>query len=325
MTATFIPITMTPQRRRLLGIAAMCIGVFSFTFQDLIIKGISGAYPVHEIVFVRTFFVLPIILAIAHFEHGLGKLRTSRIGAHLTRSVIMFLAYTAYYLGVAALPLATAVAISFSAPLFITALAGPLLGEKIGPVRWLAVTAGFAGVVIVMWNKLGALELAILLPAVSAVCYALAQIHARHIGSTESGSALSFYLTIVFFTLSGLAGLITGSGAFEHWAHPSLAFLLRAWSWPTPEDLALMACCGLAASIGVYGLAQGYRMTEANEAALFEYTALPWAILWGILFFSEIPGLNTLIGVALVIIAGLSIAWRERKRNLPPALRGNET
>lgn len=324
MTAATVPLALTPQRRRLLGIVAMCIGVFAFTFQDLIIKGISGAYPVHEILFVRTAVVLPIILAIAHFEHGLGRLRTSRLGAHVTRSVIMFLAYTTYYLGVAALPLATAVAISFSAPLFITALAGPLLGERVGAMRWIAVIAGFVGVLIVMWDKLGALELAVLLPAVSAICYALSQLHARHIGSTESGSALSFYLTIVFFTLSGIAGLITGSGAFEHWAHPSLAFLLRAWSMPTAQDFLLIACCGLCASVGVYSLAQGYRMTEANEAALFEYTALPWAILWGALFFSEIPGLGTLFGVALVIVAGLSIAWRERRRIEPP-LRGNET
>lgn len=322
--ATTAPLALTPQRRRLLGILAMCIGVFAFTIQDLIIKSVSGSYPVHEIVFIRTAIVLPIILLIAHFEHGLGRLRTARFGAHLTRSVIMFGAYTAYYLGIAALPLATAVAISFSAPLFITALAGPLLGEKVGAVRWLAIIAGFAGVIIVMWNKLGALELAILLPVVSAICYALSQIHARHIGTTESGPALSFYLTIIFFILSGLAGLITGSGAFEHWSHPSLAFLLRAWSWPTSEDFLLISACGLCASVGVYGLAQGYRMTEANEASLFEYSALPWAILWGFLFFSEVPGLSTLLGVVLVVIAGFSAVWQQRRRVTQP-LRGNET
>lgn len=323
MTAPAAPLAMTPQRRRLLGIAAMCAGVFAFTIQDLIIKAVSGSYPVHEIVFLRTAVVLPIILMVAHFEHGLAKLRTRRFGAHLTRSVIMFTAYTTYYLGIAALPLATAVAISFSAPLFIAALAGPLLGERVGLGRWIAITVGFVGVIIVMWKDLGALELAILLPVVSAVCYAFSQIQARHIGGTESGPALSFYLTVIFFILSGLAGLITGSGAFEHWSHPSLAFLLRAWQWPTPGDFLLIACCGICASIGVYCLAQGYRMTEANEASLFEYSALPWAILWGILFFNEVPGFGTLIGVALVVMAGLSAFWRGRR--VPPPLRSNET
>jgi drug/metabolite transporter (DMT)-like permease len=306
-------IAMEAARRRWQGVAFMCAGVFVFTIQDLIIKDISGLYPVHEIVFVRSFVVLPVILLIAHVEHGLARLWTARLGAHIARSVIMFLAYTSYYLGIAALPLATAVAISFSAPLFITALAGPVLGEKVGPVRWAAIVVGFVGVIVVMWDKIGTVEFAVLLPAVSALCYALSQLHARYMGATESGASLSFYLTVVFFALSGLAGLLTGSGVFEHWSHPSLAFLLRPWSWPPFNDLALMLGCGVVASIGVYCLAQGYRLAEANEAALFEYSALPWAILWGFLFFSEVPGLNTFIGVALVILAGLSIAWREHR------------
>ena len=112
-------IALDEARRRWLGVAFMCAGVFVFTIQDLIIKDISGLYPVHEIVFLRSFIVLPVILLIAHFEHGLARLWTARLGAHITRSVIMFLAYTSYYLGIAALPLATAVAISFSSPLFI--------------------------------------------------------------------------------------------------------------------------------------------------------------------------------------------------------------
>ncbi|TMJ41207.1 MAG: hypothetical protein E6G87_00055 [Alphaproteobacteria bacterium] len=117
------------RQRQLIGVAFMCVGVFAFTFQDLIIKGISGVYPAHEIVFIRTFLSLPFTLVIAHFETGLGRLKTPRLGAHLLRGIVLFVAYTTYYLGIAALPLAMAVAISFAAPLFITALAGPLLDE----------------------------------------------------------------------------------------------------------------------------------------------------------------------------------------------------
>ena len=84
-----------------------------------------------------------------------------------------------------------------------------------------------------------------------------------------------------------------------------------------------MLTCGVVASIGVYCLSQGYRMAEANLAAIFEYTALPWAILWGFLFFSQLPDVATLAGVGLVIFAGIVIAFRERPRR--GALRGNET
>jgi drug/metabolite transporter (DMT)-like permease len=311
------------RRRQLTGVVFMCAGVLAFTFQDLIIKGISGTYPAHEIVFIRSLLSLPFSLIIAHFETGLGRLRTPRIGAHLLRGAVLFIAYTTYYLGIAALPLAKAVAISFAAPLFITALAGPLLGEKVGKIRWLAVILGFFGVLIVMKDGLGMFEWAVVLPAVSALCYALAQLHGRHIGATESASTMSAYINIMFFLLSGLAGLIIGDGDFAQWSHPSLTFLLRAWTWPQGNDLLLMLGCGVAATIGIYCLSQGYRMAEANLAAIFEYTALPWAILWGFLFFSQLPGVSTLAGVGLVVFAGVVIAFRERPRRAP--LRGNET
>jgi drug/metabolite transporter (DMT)-like permease len=310
-------------RRQLFGVAFMCAGVFVFTFQDLIIKSISSTYPAHQIVFIRSFLALPFTLLIAWLETGLYRLKTPRIGAHLLRGVAFFIAYTLYYLGIAALPLAMAVAISFAAPLFITTLAGPLLGEKVGKIRWFAVVLGFIGVLIVMKDGLSMFEWAVVLPAFSALCYALGQLHGRHIGATESASTMSVYVNVVFFVLSGLAGLIIGSGAFAQWSHPSLAFLLRAWVWPTQHDLLLILACGVAATIGIYCLGQGYRMAEANLAAIFEYTALPWAILWGFLFFSQLPGLSTLVGVGLVIFAGIVIAIRERPRRA--ALRGNET
>lgn len=311
------------RRRQLIGVACMCVGVLAFTFQDLIIKRISGIYPAHEIVFIRSFLALPFTLVIAHFETGLHRLKTPRIGAHMLRGSVLFLAYTTYYLGIAALPLAMAVAISFAAPLFITALAGPLLGEKVGKVRWFAVLLGFLGVIIVMKDGLGMLEWAVLLPALSALFYALAQLHGRHIGATESASTMAVYINLVFFLLSGLAGLVIGNGAFSEWSHPSLTFLLRAWTWPTTQDFLLMLGCGVAATIGNYCLSQGYRMAEANLAAIFEYTALPWAILWGFLFFAQLPGYSTLAGVGLVVVAGVTIAFRERPRRAP--LRSNET
>lgn len=311
------------RRKQLTGVAFMCAGVLAFTFQDLIIKGISATYPAHEIVFIRTLLALPIALLIVMLEGGFKRLRTNRLGAHCVRGVMLFLAYTTYYLGIAALPLAMAVAISFAAPLFITALAGPLLGEKVGKIRWLAVLLGFVGVIIVMKDGLGQLEWAVLLPVLSALFYALAQLHGRHIGATESGATMSFYVNVAFLVLSGLAGAIIGNGSFAEWSHPSLAFLLRAWSWPTPHDLLLMLGCGAAATVGIYCLGQGYRLAEANLAAIFEYTALPWAILWGYLFFAQLPGYSTLAGVGLVIAAGIVIAVRERPLRAP--LRGNET
>lgn len=302
------------RKQRMTGLAFMAAGIFLFTMQDIIIKGISGLYPVHEIVFVRSFLALPLIVVIAWFEQDLGRLRTKQIGAHALRGLIMFAAYTTYYLAIAAMPVATAVAISFSAPLFITVLAIPFLGERVSLVQLIAMVAGFAGVVIAMepWDV--TFDLAVTLPAISALFYALAQLYARFIGRTDSGAALAFYLTLTFIGLSGLSGLLTGSGAYSVWSHPSAAFLLRAWTWPTLPHLGLMLACGVIAALGVYCLSQGYRMAEAGKAALFEYTALPWAALWAFMFFNEIPTLNTILGVLLVVAAGISVAFREPER-----------
>lgn len=302
------------RRQRLRGLAFMAVGIFLFTIQDMIIKGISAVYPVHQIVFIRSFIALPLIIFIAHFEHGLRGLHTQRLWEHVLRGTVMFAAYTAYYLGIAALPVAMAVAISFSAPLFITLLAIPFLGEKVSPTQWTALLAGFAGVLIVMQPWGVEVDMAVLLPAFSALCYAIAQLYTRHIGKTDSGPALAFYITLIFIVLSSIAGLLTGSGALEFSSHPSMAFLLRSWVWPTEYDLYLMLVCGVVAALGVYCLSQGYRLAEANRAAMVEYTSLPWVALWGFLFFNEIPGLNTILGVALVILAGVSIAYRERSR-----------
>jgi drug/metabolite transporter (DMT)-like permease len=265
---------------------------------------------------------LPLAVLIAWFETGLRRLRTARVPGHLVRSTISFLAYTLYYLGIAALPLAMAVAISFAAPLFITALAGPLLGEKVGKIRWFAVVLGFVGVMIVMKDGLGRFEWSVILPALSAFCYALSQLQARHLGATESASTMSVYMNATYLALSGLAGVAIGSGDFAQWSDPSLSFLLRAWIWPSSHELLLIMGCAIAATVGIYCLSQGYRMAEANLAAIFEYTALPWAILWGFLFFSQLPDLSTLAGVGLVIFAGVVIAIRERPRRT--AMRGNE-
>ena len=302
------------QRRQLSGVAFMCVGVLAFTFQDLIIKDISRTYPAHEIVFIRSFLALPFTLLIAWFETGLHRLDTPRVGAHMLRGTVFFLAYTLYYLGIAALPLAMAVAISFAAPLFITALAGPLLGEKVGKIRWLAVVLGFIGVLVVMKDGLGMLEWAVLLPALSALLlcarpvarpsYRRHRIGIDHVGLCEC------------HVLHSVGPCRTGHRRRRVRAmEPSEPRIpARAWVWPTQHDLLLILGCGVAATIGIYCLGQGYRMAEANLAAIFEYTALPWAILWGFLFFSQLPGLSTLAGVGLVIFAGIVIAIRERPR-----------
>jgi drug/metabolite transporter (DMT)-like permease len=292
------------------GIVAMVLGVFFFTIQDLIIKMISGGYPVHEIVFVRSFAAILIIGVIARFDQGFAGLKTSRLGLHIARSIVMFGAYTLYYLGLASLSLADTTVISYAAPFFIATLALVFLGERVSTAQWGAIAVGFLGVLIVMRPGSGLFNAAALLPLAAAMLYAVAQMLARYIGRTDTGSSLAFYLTVAFVVLSGLCGIVFQLLPLPVLGNPSFDFLVRPWAWPTNYDLALMLICGLVASLGIYCLSQAYRLAPAALVSSFEYSSIPWVILWGVLFFGQWPTLATIGGVILVVSSGLFMLWK---------------
>jgi drug/metabolite transporter (DMT)-like permease len=224
----------------------------------------------------------------------------------------MFVAYAAYYLALPALPLATTVALYFSAPLFIVILSVPMLGETVGWRRGLAVLAGFGGVLIILRPGGSLFEWAALLPVLSGLSYGLSMIFARQLGQRESAAAMAFWGNFVFLVIATLMALSFG-GATAPDLHPSLAFLMRAWVWPTALDATLMAGCGVIAALGLTLLTQAYRIADANAVAPFEYSAMLWGILWGWAFFAEWPDAVAWIGIAVIMAAGLFVLWRERR------------
>ena len=181
------------QNRVLLGIACLCIGVAIFSLQDALIKAISGTYPVTEALAIRALVAMPILLAVVAYEAGLGALVSKRMGFLTARAAILFASYTAYYLAIAALPMADAVALYYMTPLIIMVLAGPYLGER---VRWqtLAIAlVGLAGVLVMLRPGDGLFDWAALLSLLSAFLYGFAQLMARKMGDTVSASVMTFY------------------------------------------------------------------------------------------------------------------------------------
>jgi drug/metabolite transporter (DMT)-like permease len=225
--------------------------------------------------------------------------------------VVMFTAYTSYYLALAALPMATTVALYFSAPLFITVLSVFMLKEKVGPRRWMALIAGFAGVLIMVRPGGSFFDWAALLPVLAGATYALSMISARKMGNTETAAALAFWGNAVFLVAALVMSAILGWGHFAAEAHPSLAFLLRGWAMPTAFDLMLMMSCGVIAAIGLTLLTQAYRIAEASVVTPFEYTGLIWSVLYGWIFWSDWPAAIEWAGIAIIVGAGLYVLWRE--------------
>lgn len=296
------------------GIAFLVAGVAVFSVQDLILKLLSGAYPLHQAMLLRSLTAIPFLLLFVHWEGGLRTLFTAGTRAMIWRGVVMFAAYTAYYLALAALPMATTVALYFSAPLFITILSVVFLAEKVGPRRWIALMAGFAGVLIMVRPGSALFDWAALLPVISGLAYAISMIAARRLGSTETASALAFWGNAVFLLGAILLSLIFGPGTWDGDAHPSLAFLLRGWVMPPAFDLMLMCACGVIAAAGLTLLTQAYRVAEASVVTPFEYTGLVWSVIYGWVFWQDWPGGTDWAGITIIVGAGLYILARETRR-----------
>lgn len=294
------------------GAISAMIAVFFFSVNDAAIKFLSGGYALHEVVLIRSVIGLVIVLAlIAPLTDGHAIFRTRQLPLHLLRGLCVVIANMTFFLGLAAMPLADAVAIFFVSPLVITIFSVLFLGEYVGPRRWAAVIVGLIGVVIMMRPGTDAFQYASLLPVGAAIAYAGLHMLTRKIGRTDSAATMSFYIQIVFIVVCLIIGLAVGDGRFGDQDDPSLRFLLRAWEWPLMVDFPVMLLVGFGVAVGGYFISQAYRVAEAAIVAPFEYLALPLSVVWGVIVFDEWPDAVSYIGMALIFGAGLFIIWRE--------------
>jgi drug/metabolite transporter (DMT)-like permease len=301
------------------GILALVLGIAIFSVQDVILKQLSGDYPLHQAMVIRSLVALPFHLAIVWwFDGRLSTIATPGWWKMLARGLLNFTAYTAYYLGLAYMPMADTVALFFTSPLFITLTAVLLLGERVNLLTSLAVAAGFAGVLLIVKPGAAGFDLAALLPIVGALGYALSMVIARPLGRTETAAAMAFWGNVCFLLCAQALSAVYGSGAFADTTHPSLAFLTRGWVMPTATDLSLMASCGVIAAIGITALTYAYRIAPSSSIAPFEYSFMFWGVLWGWLFWDKLPDGLAWVGIAVIIGAGLLVTRAPQKEKAAP-------
>jgi drug/metabolite transporter (DMT)-like permease len=302
----------------LLGIACLIGGVSVFSVQDLILKLISGAYPLYEAMTIRGLTSTPLLLLFVWMEGGRASLFNPGTGQMILRGCVMFLAYFTFYIALAGLPLPTTVALYYSAPLFITLLSVGFLGERVGLPGWLAVIGGFGGVVIMLHPGTALFSWTALLPVASGLTYALSMIAARRMGTRHSASALAFWGNSVFLICALIMAAVLHDGSFADESGPSIGFLTRGWINPSLTDLGLMMTCGVVAAVGLWLLTQAYRLAAASTVAPFEYTGLAWSVLWGWTFWRDWPDTQGWIGITIIAGAGLFVLWQERQRVADP-------
>ena len=204
----------------------------------------------------------------------------------------MLIATALFFTALRYLPLADAVAINFLAPLLVTAFSIPILKEKVGPRRWVAIAVGFVGAMVIIRPGSGAMHWAALLPLGTAVCYALYQILTRIAARTETTNT-SLFWTSVF-------GVVATSIVVPFF-----------WTQPTALAWGLMVALGTMYGLGHYLLIRGLELAPASVLSPFLYTQIIWAILLGLLIFGHFPDGYTWLGMAIVIGSGLYIWWRE--------------
>lgn len=306
------------QNKSGVAIAFVLFGVLCISVNDMLIKQLSSGYPLHQIVFFRSCIAILFSMVFLQFEGGWSALRTDTPWLHVLRGVLVVISNMSFFLALAVLPLAEATALFFAAPLFITLLSIPILGEKVGPVRLGAVLVGFIGVVIMQrpWvpaDTLTASRIVLLLPVLAALTYALNQLMTRKLGVKAKASALAFYIQGTFIIVSIGFFLVAGDGRFaESTTNASLEFLLRAWVVPPAEDRWVLLALGVNGALIGYCLSQAYRMADAATVAPFEYIGLPLSVFWGLMIFGHLPTWEVWVGIALILASGLFVFFRER-------------
>ena len=285
------------------GIPAVAAAVFFFAFADALAKWFGQAgYDSIQIVFFRyAFGLIPVAIAIA--VSGPAGLKTKHPWLHVLRGLLMFSALALFFRGLKYMPLAEGISVAFSAPLFVTALSWPMLGERVGPFRWAAVVVGFLGALVILRPGTDAFRPEALLILGSAVFFALAVLHTRRMSRTETNVAMYTYSTI-------FAGLAT------------TPFLPFVWVAPEPSHVGLFFLLAMIGGTASYLMIVAYRNAPAALNASFEYTALIWAALLGWFLWGETPDLIVWLGAGLIVVAGLTITYRETRIGMVLPKRG---
>lgn len=311
--------TAVPATTARLGIAFMLAGMFFVSLNDMLIKLLAGGYPLHQIIFMRSFVGLLLTFGMLMAEGGMSLLRTGKPMLHTLRCVCIIFANSCMYAAIVAMPLATANAIYFVAPLFVTLLSIPVLGERVGPRRFVAIGLGFIGVLVMMMPELlagsGGLGWVVVLPLCAAAGYASMSVLTRKLGATSRASALAIQIQIAFLVVSAVMYFIAGDGRFEpEGASESIRFLLRPWLWPTVWDAVVFGGLGAVSALVGYFMTQAYRLSPAAVVAPFEYVLLLYALFWGWTVFGEWPDATVFLGVAILVASGVYIFMREGRR-----------
>ncbi len=271
----------------------MTLAALGFSIMNILIRYAAAELHPIQIAFFRIFFALLFVLPL-FLRHGTSGLKTKKLGLHIWRSVIGLSAMFCWFTSITILPLAEAVALNFTVPLFATAGAFFILREVVGLRRWSATLAGFFGVLVILRPGFVEITPAMAMPVIAAVFMAGSVLLVKTLSRTEDTVAMVLYMNLIMTPMSLIPALFV-------------------WEWPSWPVLGALLLIGFVATIAHLAMTKSYTLADASAVIPFDYARLPFVAFLAFFAFGELPDLWTWVGAGIIAASAIYIARREAK------------
>ena len=297
------------------GIILILVAMIVFSVQDGIMKYIFSFVSLYEVYLIRTVVSFGLILFYLKLTKKPIVFKTQYPLLTFCHVILFFFGFSSFYISLTVLPLGFATALFFVTPFLITIFAHFFLKEEIGIRRWSAIVVGFIGVYITLNPDFSNFNYLSLLPILCAFCYSLSMIIIKKTSDKDSvyTQTFTFYFGAIFFSI--IFYFIVGDGQYNTIDHPASQFIFREWFVNLESSILFMVTTGVTASVAFLLLFTAYRIASPAVVSPFEYSILLWAPLIGWIYFEEIPNLNTVIGILIIVSSGIYIFIREKAQD----------
>ena len=297
------------------GIILILLAMMVFSVQDGIMKYIFSFVSLYEVYLIRTVVSFALILFYLKLTKRPIVFKTQYPLLTFCRVILFFFGFSSFYISLTVLPLGFATALFFVTPFLITIFAHFFLKEEIGMRRWSAIVVGFIGVYITLNPDFSNFNYLSLLPILCAFCYSLSMIIIKKTSNKDSvyTQTFTFYFGAMFFSI--IFYFVIGDGQYNTIDHPASQFIFREWFVNLESSILFMVTTGVTATVAFLLLFTAYRIASPAVVSPFEYSILLWAPLIGWIYFEEIPNLNTVIGILIIVSSGIYIFIREKAQD----------
>jgi drug/metabolite transporter (DMT)-like permease len=298
------------------GIILVIIAMTFFAMQDALIKFIFEKAALYEIFFARYLIAAILLFYYIKFKKQIIPLKTYYPFLTVLRVLLHFIAFSAFFISLTYMPLATANALFFSSPFFVSIFAKLFLKEFIGIRRWMAIIVGFVGVYIVLNPTFSNFEYKNLLPVFCAFCYAASMTITKYTSDKDNINTQLFYFYLIAILLCVIIFMFIGNGQFNNQNYDATTqFIFREWFSNFDYTWKFLLFFGFAAFIAFLCIFSAYIVASPSLVSLFEYSLIIMSMIPGYFLFNEIPSNRTFFGVLIIISAGIYIYIREKIRD----------